>query len=208
MWYRLGFVYGAERFPNVSQFISNTVPALLARRFGWTSWEDTIGHTSVTLKTAMFSLYVFCLVAAAAAMAVHSLRRDRRFLIALALPWMSAYAFMPQMHGRYLLFPATVGAVMVGAGLGFVLLDVLLIALAWVAVGLLMTGSARPGHPFLDYVGAGWEPTVRLLVQNTSPDTAWIIAFIAVTVFYAAMIPSRPLRWRGPDLIPATGSAS
>lgn len=199
MWYRLGFVYGAERFPRVSQFISNTVPALLERRFGWEKWEEIvfhIGRTPVTLKTTMFSIYAICLVIAAAAMAVHTLRRDRRFLVALGLPWMAAYAFMPQMHGRYLLFPATVGAVMIGAGVGFALLDVLLIALAWLAIAVLMTGSVGAGRPIQEYVGPEWESTVRPLVQNTSPDTAWIIALIALTVLYGAIIPSRPLRIR------------
>jgi hypothetical protein len=109
---------------------------------------------------------------------------------------MAAYAFMPQMHGRYLLFPATVGAVMIGAGLGFALLDVLLIALAWLAIAVLMTGSGGWGRPFQDLVGPDWEPTVRLLVQNTSPDTAWMIGLIALILFYAAIIPSRPLHVR------------
>lgn len=206
-WFRIGFQYGAEKFPSVNQFPANTLAALLQDRFGWWSWEQivfTIGQRDVTLKETMVGIYAILLLCAAMGMAVHTIRRDRRFLAAMTLPWMAAYALMPQMHGRYLLFPASIGAVLIGVSLGMGLIDLALIALAWIAVAhLLLDAHDWEPSQLNDYLGADWGPPIIELVHKTVPDTAWAVLLITLVILYKAITPT-PLK-KAPRSRPACG---
>lgn len=193
-WYKVGFQYGAEKFSAVSAFPSSTLPALLARRFGWRQWTETVfqvGDRPITLKQTMLGLYGICIIIAAAGMAWHHRKHDRRFLVAMTLPWIAAYTFMPLMHGRYLLFPAVIGAVMIGAGVGFALLDVLISGLAWLAILQLLFGVAKGAHPLIDYLGPTWDGLLEQMGRRSFPDSAWAVIMITLVLAYSALIPSR-----------------
>jgi hypothetical protein len=212
-WWELGYRYGSEKFPALDQFGSNTLSGVLARRYQWRSLDDvvfTIPPTllfkwpklalEVNLRVTLVGIYAVCLVLAAIAMAMHTLRPNRRIFVAMTLPWLAAYVFMPQMHSRYLLWPASIGAMMIGAGLGFALLDILLIGLAWVAVMHLMQGMYMSSDAGLrDYLG-DWTPTLRKFVAGAIPDTAWLLFGITAILLYVSLMPSRPirLRWKWP----------
>lgn len=199
-WWRLSFVYGGQKFPDLHQTSANTLGALLEARFGWKRLTDVItvwpGGPSMAIKTFLIALYSIGLTFAAAGLARHSIRPDRRFLVAVATPWMVAYAFIPQMHARYMLMPATVAAVLAGVSVGMVLLDLILIALAWMMTVHVIVSTDRQPPGLAAYIGEDYAQPVWRFIDRSQPDAAWVVIFIALIFVYLAVTASRPIDWR------------
>lgn len=196
-WLYVSFRYGSEKYPQLAQYCANTFPALLALRFRWEQLSDEvfrIGDHIVTLRIALTAIYGAGLVACAASMAWHSRRRDPHFLIAMAAPWLVAYAFMPQMHERYLLFPASIAAAAGGLGIGMLLLDLLLIVLAWCGIAHLMFDRVTSPMPSLlgeILPSQGFADAVQGFIIRSHPDMAWAIMLLAVIYLYLSLTSSR-----------------
>ncbi len=207
-WWALGFRYGSEKFSNLAQWASDALPSLLQLRFGWKSLQDVLytiqphalwlwsdQPVEVSLRIGLVTLYAVTLILCAWGMSRQQRRGDRHFLAAMAAPWILAFAFMPQMHGRYLLFGASVGALMAGVGLGMVLLDVMMIGLAWVMTIHMLTGSRARILGIGEYLG-DWAPGVYRFAVKGFPDLAWPIMLIALIFLYVGLVPSRRRRVR------------
>jgi hypothetical protein len=121
-WLQVGFVYGSKHYPYL--FISScyNLPSLLAK-LGWSLkdpfWSTRLGslHFNLTLQWALRLLYLGTLAACARGAARHIRDRDPRVLIAIAAPWLLMFAFLGQMHERYLMWGAVVSAVALGVSL-------------------------------------------------------------------------------------------
>jgi hypothetical protein len=132
------------------------------------------------VKTCLAIICGVCLLASAAAAAVHSRRRDPRFLLTLIVPWIVMPLVLGQMGSRYLLWAAVISCVTVGISTGLTLLHVLL--------SILATGMM--GMQLLKMDPARW-PAAYTLFGNTYPDIGWMMLLIAGIYLVSAMIPSR-----------------
>jgi hypothetical protein len=203
-WWDVSFRYGSEKFPSLAQWGSDALPSLLQIRFHWHSLQDVVytfqpgalwlwpkTPVELPLRMALVGVYAVCLVLCAWGMARQFRRGDRHFLAAMAAPWLVAYAFMPQMHGRYLLFGASTGAAMAGVGVGMVLLDILLIGFSWLmTMHMVMWGGPRRIPDLAPYLGDWARPVYNLFTQGY-PDFAWPIMLIALIFLYVGLVPSR-----------------
>ncbi len=214
-WFELSFKYGSEKFSGLEHWGANTLPTLLGRHFGWRTLQDVVytiepralliwpAHPiEIPLRLFLVGTYSIALVLLAAAMARHTLRGDRHFLVAMAAIWLVAFAVMPQMHGRYLLFGTAIGAVFVGVGMGLVLLNVVLTILSWMMTVHLMIGAQRDRREvFLRYlVPDGWAGSVQEFIFRAHPGIAWLILLATAIILFVALTPSS--RSRAPGLRP------
>jgi hypothetical protein len=210
-WLTLGFAYGSVKHDQMQMslhFFSN-LPSILAENYHW-NIHDIMGTlrfsfstpgpwrvgrliyipsfawswaSDLDVKTAMTVLYGICLVIASAAAAIHSRRRDRRFLVALVVPWLVFPMIMCQMGGRYPIWATAISSAMVAVSMELTLLHVVLavFGFAMVAQQLLSANAQR------------W-PQLNGLMNSTYPDVAWMMLLIAGIVLVAALVPSRKCR--------------
>jgi hypothetical protein len=185
------FTYGAQKHDVMAmgQGSYSNLPAMLNHRFGW-QYHDIVGTLRIVLphfqwsgaldvKTCLSIVYGACLVACAAAAAIHSRRRDPRFLLTLIVPWIIFPLVLGQMGSRYLLWACTVSTVAVGISTGLTLLHVLLTILA--------TGMVA--RQMLEGDPTRW-PGVFTMFTKTYPDIGWMVLLIAGIYFVCALIPT------------------
>jgi len=192
-WKAVGFTYGAQKHDVMAmgQGSYSNLPALLNHRFGW-QYHDVVGTLRIALphfqwsealdvKTCLSIVYGACLLACTVAAAIHSRRRDPRFLLTLIVPWIVFPLALGQMGSRYLLWACAISSVAVGISTGLTLLHVLLSILAagMVARQLLLPDPSR------------W-PRLFTVFTNTYPDIGWLMLLIAGIYFVCALIPTRP----------------
>ena len=137
-WWKIGFLYGAERFPEVGGKLTNNLGAILFFNFDWRNVHDTcftlapdwllgwpaepLAFTNRQVLLAVFLPFFF---AGAIALALQWRRRGVGLLVALVLPWALFYTLMPQMSPRYAVFTAGVGAICAGHSIGLSLMILL-----------------------------------------------------------------------------------
>jgi len=190
-WLAVGFTYGAQKHDVMAmgQGSYANLAALLNHRFGW-QYHEIVGTLRIALphfqwsgpldvKTCLSIVYGACLLACAAAAAIHSRRRDPRFLLTLIVPWIVFPVVLGQMGSRYLLWACTISSLAVGISTGLTLLHVLLTILAtgMVARQLLQEDPTR------------W-PAVFTMFTGTYPDIGWMVILIAAIYFVCALIPT------------------
>lgn len=207
-WWDVSFRYGSEKFDWVQQLGADTLPALLGARFNWSSFREVVfsiepgllwrwptERVDFDLGKVLVGAYGIGLTLSALGMALQTRRKDRHFLAAMAAPWLLAFVLMPRMHSRYLLFAACVGAVLAGIGMGGVLLDILLIVLAWGMTLHLMFGNyyghAGQNPPLEGYVPSGWAAPVERGIYLTNPDMAWGLLLVTAILLYLGLARSR-----------------
>jgi hypothetical protein len=206
-WATLGFAYGSVKHDQMQMGVRvfSNLPSLLAQdyqwdihdpmatfrlafttpgpwRLGWWSVPSVAWAWSSNLdtKTAMAVLYGVCLVIASAAAALHSRRNDRRFLVALVVPWLVFPMVMCQMGGRYPIWALSLSAAMVAVSLELSLLHVLLSAI----------GFATVARQLLNYDASRW-PQLYSLMTPTHPGIAWLLLLVTAIFLAAAVVPSR-----------------
>ncbi len=179
-WWLVPFAYSSHHFHLLSVGTPNNLAALLQERWGW-RWEDILlitskPHIEITMRQLLVLIYGILLVACTFGLARADLRNDRRILLGLATPWILMFAFMPQMHERYLYWGAVLSALSVGVSLGATLLHLVTTLLASLAM-------------------AGWLSRIsdvfsRKLLIPTHPDSAWAVILIALIFLYLSITPS------------------
>ena len=82
----------------------------------------------ITIRHILHGLVPEFVAAAVSAIGagIQDRRKSPRFLVAITGPWLMFFAFMPQIHERYLIFAASIGCVLIAAGAGFMLAAVFL----------------------------------------------------------------------------------
>ena len=206
-WWKLGFLYGTERHPNMVVGPGNNLGALLDARFGfhdpkeivWTipakailGWPSE--EVDVQLRYILFGIFLVSLVVSCIAIARQWRRQDRRFLIAILTPWILFYSIPLQIHDRYLLFAAVPAAILIGLGVGPALLGIFLTVLTF----LQTAESAMGSNPML--MGNYYHPLFNLdfvlLCRRLRPDISWAVLAIAGVFFFSSFMTSR---WRKGD---------
>jgi hypothetical protein len=206
-WAEIGLHYGAMRHDQIQMSTRNlsNLASVLSQSYGW-DIHDAMGTLKLAFKTpgpwrlgpiaipsvdktwafdldvksATALLYGLCLFASAAAAALHHRRNDRRFLVALAVPWVVFPLVMCQMGDRYPIWAAAVSAGMVAVSLELTLLHVVLTVAAFAMVARQLVNFEPSRWPQLMNFTTPWFPGV-----------GWLMVFVAAIFVFAALVPSR-----------------
>jgi hypothetical protein len=206
-WATLGFAYGSVKHDLMQMSIRNfcNLTSILGQTYQWDIHEQMgtlrfsfttpgpwrIGRfaipsvawawsTDMDVKTAMAVLYGICLVISSAAAAMHSRRNDRRFLVALVVPWLVFPVVMCQMGDRYPIWASTISAGMVAVSLELSLLHIVLAAVSFAMVA----------KQLASFDTSRW-PQLLQLMNPTFPGIAWMMLLITAIFFVAALVPGR-----------------
>ncbi|HEV7301832.1 MAG TPA: hypothetical protein VGN72_21025 [Tepidisphaeraceae bacterium] len=216
-WWICGWKYGTFHWPWMIMGLTSNLPGLLAERFNWPKQDTTtvvfqlpaellLGYPKfaidVTIKQFLAALYAVTLLLSAIGVGLQARRRDPRILIAFTAPWLMFFCFPVQIHERYLLYAAGVGAITIGAGVGPALLTVLLSIFTWIMTMHVMLGGGRGrgvnefGRLLAETYPSLFSPTagrtLHSFIRGTHPDIAWAILLIAGIFLYLSLMPSRP----------------
>lgn len=206
-WATLGFAYGAVKHDQMQMGLRNysNLTSILAQNYQW-DIHDQMGtlrfafstpgpwrlgrmaipavkwswSSDLDVKTTMALVYAIGLLIASAAAALHSRRNDRRFLVAIVVPWLMFPIVMCQMGGRYPVWASALSAGMVAVSLELSLLHIVLAVVAFATVA----------HQLLNYDQSRW-PQLFQLMTPTFPGAGWLLVFVMAIFFVAALVPSR-----------------
>jgi hypothetical protein len=191
-WYAIGFAFPTEHFLEPAMGPTANLPAILAQRYQWGLKDPmfvlptSLGGATLTLQTTFRILHFSLVTLVGLAAAHHARRKSPRILACFAAPWVTMFAFMPQMHERYLVWGAAAAAlpaILSLGGLGLFLITTFF-ASACIAIQCL-----HQNH--------GWWPQAVRFIQPMIPDAGYAIALLALTYTYWCLIPSpkrKPLR--------------
>ncbi len=158
---------------------------------------------ALPLKYLLVIVWLAALVPCSWAAARHDRRRDARFLLAVAAPWVVMFAVLGQMHQRYLLWGAALTCMAAAVSPGLVVLHLLL---SVVSAGQEMLSMVNRQS------GGGWgDSQLYRLVHGWTPGMGWAVLLTAGVFVYQAVLPGRrrdpapasPVGQGGPDLGPA-----
>lgn len=206
-WWELGFMYGTERHPMMVVGPGNNLGALLYERFGyhdpkavvaslempaWLAGAPAEGTPAPTfglqLRHLMLGVFAVLMVISCIAIAKQWRRNDRRFLVAIIVPWLLFYAIPVQVHERYLLYGSAAGAIVIGCSFGLAALNLFLVLLtALQTVNCMMMANGliyRMDHPVLNADLGRFCDTLR-------PDISWAVLAATGVFFFAAFTRSR-----------------
>jgi hypothetical protein len=147
---------------------------------------------ALTLGHAFILTYVVTLVLCSWAAARHARRRDPRFLIAVAAPWVLLFTLLPNVRARYLVWGAGLTAVAPGVGWGAMLLHAVVTASAFENV--LRPLLARSLPPVM--------PTLQAALNAVHPNGGWLVLAFSAALFWMALSASprrTPSAGRGDD---------
>ncbi len=206
-WATLGFAYGAIKHDQMQMGLRNysNFTSILAQNYQW-DIHDTMGtlrfafstpgpwrigswaipsvkwswSSDLDTKATMATVYGICLLISAAAAALHARRNDRRFLVAIMVPWVVFPIVMCQMGGRYPVWASALSAAMVAVSLELSLLHVL----------LAVVGFATIAHQLLNFDNSRW-PQLFQFMTPTFPGAGWLMVFVMGIFFFAGLVPSR-----------------
>ncbi len=148
-WWHVGFEYGSQRWEAMSMGATPNLSAALSS-FGWSfkdvvytvNWAHPAIHAEITIQYLMYAIYVVGLVIGAVAAALQDSRADRRLLLAMATPWLVMFAFLPQMHERYLVWGAVLTGLAAAVSVGSTLLHLVVTVIAFSPIAQGMMGGA------------------------------------------------------------------
>jgi hypothetical protein len=212
-WLRVGFMYGAGKFPSLHMGTSYNLSTLLAATFRWRQLNDVLFTLPlgtgwpVTIRGLLSGLSIIALALSALGMAIHSLRPNRSFLAATAAPWVALFAFGPQMHCRYLLFGSTAAALLAGLGIGPALLAVLLTVATWMMIVHMMHDAWNgrlDGLPrgFGSYIPETHAGPLESFLRGAFPGWTYLVLMCTLILLYLALRPlqtSSPYAKAGPE---------
>ncbi len=188
-WYRIGFLYGTQKHP-VMQLAPNSLSnlsSILRDRYGWQLHDPVTTLNFPFLGTVDLDVQGFCgliyfasAVLCAAAAAMHMRRRDVRFLIALAAPWVLFTTLLTQMSARYMVLPAVIGSLLIGVSAEMSLLPFLQTVLACTMLGNRMM-----------LLNTSTSPIALTITRPTHPGLAWAMMLLAAVFLVSALIPTR-----------------
>jgi len=153
-WWYVGFEYGTRHHLAMTMGPVENLASICADHFNWQLTDDALrihskmlhADWTIPIRAVLVAIYAIMLVLCSMAMAVQDARKSRRVLLALATPWILLFAFMPQMHDRYLVWGAALTALAAGISLGSTLLHFVVTFLAFLPMGfnLIYANRLRP----------------------------------------------------------------
>ena len=205
-WWELGFRSGSERGVGLMIGPGNNLCALLERRFGWSNPMEAVFSIpakaifawpaearEVDLRELLLGIYLILTLISTIAIAIHWRKNDRRFLVAVIVPWLLFYAIPAQIHERYLLFGSTAAAVVIGCSVGLSILNLALVALAFLQMGdgMMLANNTL----LLRYQHRLFNPDFSQFCDSLCPDISWGVLTATAVFFVAAFMKTR---WRRP----------
>jgi hypothetical protein len=211
-WLYIGWGYGTRHYMNMVTGKSDNLAGLLSQRFGWYNLTDlfyTIGAhpirlwplhftlmeqpTPITIRTLLITIYLITFILSVIGMAIQFRRNDPRFLVGMTATWLMFFAFLPQIHERYLLYAAGAGCSLAAVGTGFVLLDVFLTALTVImplhVMLLVADGNGQIRH-FAREISPTFGRTLFSVIDKTYPDAGWALLLCAGIFLYHSFAPT------------------
>ncbi len=189
-WYEVGIKYGTRHWRQLYWCLAPNLGSILQVRFGWRyadvadmSWVPWLGLGQVPIRQVMMALYVIALVPCVIGVVRHRRNHDPRLLVAFAAPLLMAYALLPQMIERYLIWPAAMLSAYAAISFSGLLLWLVLSVIACLMMFGYMLTMVR-----LTPVSQEWLS----LVQSTFPDIGWAVLVLAGVVLCLAVSSSRP----------------
>ena len=191
-WWDVGFEYGTRRHQDMqlgANSLSN-LSSILYKQYNWQLHDTVVSFTKpifgqqeldVQSFTGLifFATILLCSIAAA----VHLRRRDPKFLVVLAAPWVLFTMLLTQMAARYTALPAVVSATLIGISAEMSLLAFLQTVL----------GCAMLGNQMLA-INNDTAPIALSMTHPTYPELGWLTVTLAAVYLCCALIPSR--NWR------------
>lgn len=186
-WYAIGFAFPTEHYLQPAMGPTANLPAILGQKYRWGLKDPMVelpailGGATLTLQTTFRIIHFVLVGLVGLAAAHHARRRSPRMLVCFAAPWVVMFAFMPQMHERYLVWGAAATALCAVLSVGgFALfLFTTFFASACIAIQCL-------------YQNGGWWPRAIRFIQPMIPDGGYAVALIALVYVYWCLIPSPP----------------
>jgi hypothetical protein len=193
-WWTVGFERGATQYMHQMHMGPTTNLAALLNHAGWHTsdsmlsldWPALRVKADLTARQCMMWLYGIALVLCAIGVAFHDARNDRRMLIALATPWVVMFAFLAQMHERYLVWGAALTALAAGVSLGATLLHFVVTLLASIPLIMqLFNRGSGFGPNVQDWLDSGYR-----VAAQSFPDAGWATLLVALVFLYLSIAPS------------------
>ncbi len=159
-WLHASVTLGAKRPDLTEPAVWCNLAALLAKS-NWSLNQPLtlpVLHTTLTLNLALRLAYLFSLILCSLGASFHLRRRDPRFLIAIALPWLLMFALLGQMHSRYLMWGAVASSLAFAVSFRLTLLHFLISAFSAAMILTRLTGgSYAPLSSLFDLI-TRWKP--------------------------------------------------
>lgn len=178
-WFRIGFQDGTTKFTYTALSGTSNLPAILMNEFRFSSDSLSIVELpllgKMQLRTELLLAYGVCVLISSIGAAIHSKRRDPRFLVAVATPWLCMFVLLTQLNNRYLVWAAALSALFAGVSAGMTLLGIVLSFVCMTGVAQIASSSAY----------------YRPMLQATFPGIAWLVILAAGIHLYLAVVPRR-----------------
>jgi hypothetical protein len=193
-WYEIGFEYPERNHQGMGNGMVNNLPVLLANHWGWqrnhvateidtARWTLGLseGARAVTINELLRALAMLLTIPVAAALAHAERRGESRGLLAFAAGFLVVCCLVPQMHERYLLWPAVLACLAIGTSLPGTLLAVFITLVATAQ----MMMAQLPRDPNL-------APTILQIIRGAQPGIAWAVLLAMLSWLYLVLRPTPP----------------
>jgi hypothetical protein len=211
-WLYIGWGYGTRHYPYMTQGVSDNLAGILHLRFGWENIEDPAwtfaAHrlrlwpthtilfdqpTVISIRLVLCGLYIVTFLLSVIGIAIQYRRNDPRFLVAITAPWLMFFAFMPQIHERYLLYAACVGSCLTAVSIGTTLINLFFTGLTALMTLHVMLNTASDNGYFHDFgynVSPTFQTTLLQFIAGTYPDAGWAVLLCAGIFLYFSFAPT------------------
>jgi hypothetical protein len=192
-WAKVGLLYGADKFKMLEIGGASTLASILQNSYGWRGDHPAVTlpwlDLTLTIEALLSTIYAALLVVSAWAMASTERGNDRRFLLAVALPWLVYFAVAPRMHERYLLWGALAACLAAAHGPGMTLLAVFF-TLCSTTMSLFQILGGGP-RKFLADVSPTLGRSLLGFARGTYPGIGWAILLVTAIWLYVCLVPRR-----------------
>lgn len=212
-WWVCGWKYGTIHWNYMVMGVTSNLPGILKERYDFAtptiiadfftiSPEVLFGYPRLamqfTIKEVLATVYAITLLASAVGIGLHARRNDARVLVAFTTPWLMFFCFPVQIHERYLLYAAGVGAITIGAGAGPLLMCAYMSLVTWImTMHVMLNAGDRAGfgrllhENFPTLFDETAASTLGRFIRGTYPDIGWSVLFCAGVFMYLSLVPSK-----------------
>jgi hypothetical protein len=183
-WFHVGFRNQAERGFRFEGQVGN-LGRLLRAVLGWRADTPLFGGAlpglpirRITPGLLLVLAYAAGLVLCSRAAAAHARRRDPRFLVAVAAPWVLLFLLLPNMKERYLMWGAGLTALGTGMGWSMVLVHALVTLVAWENETRVLLG-----------LNPAFAPRLHAALEALHPAGAAVVLACSLALLWAVMKP-------------------
>jgi len=206
-WFNIGIVSGMHMAPVLHSGSTCNLPAILESQWGWSEMDvvvtvpaggiaNALGAAmaaidqhftytpnfpvGVPLKHLLLASYFVALILCGLGAAIQDRHKNPKILLALMAPWVLMFSLLPQMHERYLVWGASLSAVMIAISPGYFMVGLLITAIAWSQQAMVMMIRAeQPDSALLRFMN-GWTPGV-----------GWALLVVSLFFVFETLVPER-----------------